>query len=783
MKIYLLCNGKPYGPYTRQAVENFLVEKRISSDGLACGVGQAQWIALADLLGSLPSTNTFQVNESKETVEEDEGGAVDTIDRRDAFEEDEKQEDTPTKELLEESETIGSHDDLDELDCSETAEKIKVLVSNGEMDFALDLLRGLGEEKTDICVFLLESIGVTYEGELESPDWMDYGENSKMAFLYVMLGMVYNDPRMAHLHNKITKIDLSYSDITDLPKELCQLDCVEELSLQENKLTNLPVEFGGMRKLIKVNFSGNQFKKIPPSLAEAKNLEELDLSGNQFKKKYQIWEDLKDLAQLKGLNLSANSLSPPIEDLSSLSCLESLNLSSIPFKNDKLGPMIKPLGTLPALSNLDLSDCKISKIPDEMLGLEKLKSIDLSRNKLKKVPTKLNQLPELESLQFFGNPVFEDTASEYHDDFPLFDVEEKDEEEREFSDWVEPSPIELTGRARELLNEFEEGFNSDRIEMLDERINSIINEEIPELLLELVRGCRLDGNGYFWTGCHFPFPSWIDSIITSDKIEGDPSEKWKGTPWSEEARSEAALPFYAMIRLMVHLPQDERVHPSLLIKNIKRLCLTLPERIPAEIGYFSELEELVLSRNELLFLPSKIGDLKNLRVLSLDNNKLTELPPALANLSKLRHLGLSNNSIDELPKWIAELSELRILDLSLNRVKELPASIGELTRLQFLGLKSNKLTRLPPEIGQLKNLMHLWLGSNSIEVLPDELYQIESLLAMGLGGNPCIPTNYKWLRGVNLSHRPDKINLMALKADNPKDAKWVLQNVLSWSGS
>jgi hypothetical protein len=355
----------------------------------------------------------------------------------------------------------------------------------------------------------------------------------------------------------------------------------------------------------------------------------------------------------------------------------------------------------------------------------------------------------------------------------------------DLSEWKEPEPFELEGQARKVLNDFHEAFEYGEMEGIGEAIDAMIDLDQPELLSESVRGCVLDDDGHLLTGCHFPFPDWIDSIVTSNGVEENPSEIWKGTPWSSynDNRTDAAFPHYAMIRLMAHLPQDDRIHPSLLIKNVKRLHLVLPKRVPSEIGCFSELLELVVARNDLVFLPAKIGDLKNLRVLSLEKNELTELPPALAKLDKLCHLGLSDNSICELPGWIGELRELRILDLARNRIKEVPSSIGELANLQFLGLKSNKLTALPSEIGKLRRLMHLWLGDNSIEAFPEELYQVDSLLAMGLVDNPCIPTDNKWIRGVNLSHRPDKINLMALNANGPEDAKWILNNVLSWNGS
>jgi Leucine-rich repeat (LRR) protein len=788
MKIYLSRNGEVHGPYARQDVERFVEEKRVSSDDLACGVGQDQWVSLRELLGwlTLPDDlkgDDFEVPEPEELPDEDTDDEDDEEEVLDEGEDDQEEVlDEPFDDDGEEPEERSDPEDLLQLDVSETVEKLKDLVKGEKVEFALDLLRGLGDEKSEVCLGLLVGVGENHESGLESPEWIGW-ENARMAFLHAVFGMVYQDPRLDGLRKEITKINLPYAELSQLPPEICGLENVEELSLEGNKLKDLPPGLGSMSKLTTVNLSDNQLKKVPSALAELKNLQELDLSGNKFKKKSEIWEDLKELAGLKQLNLGGNSIGPPPEDLSVLSSLETLNLSGVSLKNEKLAQMIKSLGTLPALSSLDLSSCKISEVPDEILDLKGLKSIDLSNNKLEEVPTKLNQLPGLDSLLLRGNPVVAEGAKEHHEEFPGFDEEERDWPDLDFSEWEQPGPVDLKDRARELLNDFEEAFEYGEVERFDEAIEAMIYHGEPELLIESVRGCSLDDDGYLLTGCHFPFPDWIDSIVTSDSVEENPSEIWKGTPWSHDNRSGAAFPYYAMIRLMGHLPQDERVHPSLLIENVKRLYLVLPERMPSEIGRFSELEELVVARNGLVFLPGKIGDLKNLRVLSLNDNNLTELPPALAHLDKLRHLGLSDNSISELPDWIGGLRELRILDLACNRIRELPSAIGELANLQFLGLRSNKLTALPPEIGKLENLMHLWLGDNAVEALPDELYQVGSLLAMGLVDNPCIPTDNKWLRGVNLSHRPDKINLMAMNADDPEDAKWILNNVLSWNGS
>ena len=446
--------------------------------------------------------------------------------------------------------------------------------------------------------------------------------------------------------------------------------------------------------------------------------------------------------------------------------------------------MLEGLASLPQLSELDISSCEISKIPDEISALENLKSINLSYNKFKEFPLKLNKLNRLESFSLDGNPVLVGRENEQHEDFPLFEEEDGIGSLPDIPEWEDPERTELFGRSHELLNEFEESFEYGGVNRIDVAIDNILEHDDSTLLSELVRGCTLNVDGYFMTGSHFPFPSWIESVFVPNYIEENPSENWKESPFSsDDDRMDAALPDYALLRILPYLPQDDRIHPSLLIKNVKRLFLVLPERIPSEIGCYSELEELTLPRNGLVFIPSKIGDLTKLRSLSVNNNQLTELPPTMAKLKELRHLALNENSINELPDWIGELNELRILDLACNKINEIPSSIDGLTNLKFLGLRDNKLTALPSNIGKLKNLMHLWLGGNRIESLPEELYEIGSLLAMGLVGNSCIPTNNKWLHGVKVSHRPEKINIMAMKSENQKEAQWVLNNTLSWNGS
>jgi len=763
VNLYLSRKGSRYGPYTPETIKEFLDQGTVSLQDLGYDSNAQEWIPLEELIES-------GFLEGKEAPDENPNDSTN------------EEEDTGIK--VEQDISPYEEDDFPQMDAAETAEKIQDLVKNDQVEFALELIREL-EDGKEVCVHLLKGASVCpHRDELKKPEWAGW-EDENNVFFYSLLGIVYDekDSPTSCLVEGVKRINLGYSALSKIPSEIFDILNAEELSIENNRFKKLGPEIGRLKNLRKINLSWNKLKAIPEGLQKLENLQELDLSSNKLKKKSKAWRAILGLKGLKSLNLTSNSLGNPPEDLSGLSRLESLDLSDVALNNDDFKPLLKALSTLPSLTSLTLTSCKISELPDEIVGLSSLRTLNLGENKIEEFPLKLKELPALDNLLLWSNPITEERPSEHHEDFPSFDDEERSWDHPDFSDWKAPPETELDDVSRELLKDFE-GCDRGDVENLDRLVDSIIDHEDSNLLVELARGCRLTEEGYLITGRHFPFPKWLDCMITTDDAEDAPDERWKGGPWSPyDERSEAGFSNYGLLRLMAFFPQDDRIHPSLRIKNVRRLYLVLPSRMPFEISFFHEIEELTASRCDLAFLPSCLGQLKKLRELSLDNNNLTELPGSICDLHEMRHLGLSDNSIDYLPEFIGKLKNLRILDVARNRIRELPGSIGDLAKLQFLGLRSNRLHSLPPEIGNLRNLMHLWLGDNRIKELPNQLYLLKSLLALGLVDNPCIVTDHGWLRGVQVTHRPDRIVQMALNAENPEGAEWVLKNVLSWNGS
>ena len=130
------------------------------------------------------------------------------------------------------------------------------------------------------------------------------------------------------------------------------------------------------------------------------------------------------------------------------------------------------------------------------------------------------------------------------------------------------------------------------------------------------------------------------------------------------------------------------------------------------IGYFKNLQYLVLTYNQLTSLPSSIGSLTNLIYLPLDYNQLTDLPSSIESLTNLRSLSLSVNQFTSLPSSIGSLTNLQTLYVGNNQLTSLPSSIESLTNLQDLYLYNNQLTSLPSSIGSLTNLQNLDLYNN-----------------------------------------------------------------------
>ena len=193
----------------------------------------------------------------------------------------------------------------------------------------------------------------------------------------------------------------------------------------------------------------------------------------------------------------------------------------------------------------------------------------------------------------------------------------------------------------------------------------------------------------------------------------------------------------------------EKIYILKSLKPYKTILNSLPENI----GNLPNLQDLLLSYNNITSLPKSIGNLSSLTRLYLDDNKLTSLPESIGNLTNLKRFALCCNDLTSLPESIGKLTNLLAFHLGNNKLVSLPESIGNLSKLKMLILRSNQLRSLPESIGNLSNLQELYLRYNQINILPKSVENLSRIQAIEIDKKVKIPFKFKFKKWNKIDQR------------------------------
>jgi internalin A len=142
---------------------------------------------------------------------------------------------------------------------------------------------------------------------------------------------------------QLTTLDLSRNDFDEIPTFLPQLKNLIDLDLSHNELTDIS-RVAGLTQLTRLDLSENTELEVTDSLSSLVNLLVL------------------------GLSYTAADFSP----LSKLTKLTELSLRGIEELDDEAAADLEPLFGLPNLVGLDLRECPIIDLPNELLKMTQL---------------------------------------------------------------------------------------------------------------------------------------------------------------------------------------------------------------------------------------------------------------------------------------------------------------------------------------------------------------------------------------------------------------------------
>jgi Leucine-rich repeat (LRR) protein len=138
--------------------------------------------------------------------------------------------------------------------------------------------------------------------------------------------------------------------------------------------------------------------KITPKLLEVFNMEKLDLSFKKPELPYtSYWHEIKTfpralcmLDKLTEINMSNNNIEKIPKEFGQL-----INLVSLYLDKNKIRQISEEIGNLSKLENLDLSDNYLVTLPKEIINLSKLRVLNLSGNPFWHIPDEIFEMDHL----------------------------------------------------------------------------------------------------------------------------------------------------------------------------------------------------------------------------------------------------------------------------------------------------------------------------------------------------------------------------------------------------
>uniref|UniRef100_A0A4W4EI33 Gelsolin-like domain-containing protein n=1 Tax=Electrophorus electricus TaxID=8005 RepID=A0A4W4EI33_ELEEL len=222
----------------------------------------------------------------------------------------------------------------------------------------------------------------------------------------------------------LSVLDLSFNQLTEIPRDLENSRNMLVLNLSHNSIDNIPNQlFINLTDLLYLDLSDNKLDSLPPQMRRLVHLQTLILNNNPLmhaqlrqlpamvalqtlhlrntqRTQSNMPTSLEGLTSLADVDLSCNDLTRVPECLYSLASLKRLNLS-----NNQITEMSLCIDQWTQLETLNLSRNMLNSLPSAICKLSKLKKLYLNSNKLDfdGVPSGVGKLSSLEEFMAANN--------------------------------------------------------------------------------------------------------------------------------------------------------------------------------------------------------------------------------------------------------------------------------------------------------------------------------------------------------------------------------------------
>ncbi|KAI8060952.1 hypothetical protein BC940DRAFT_337222 [Gongronella butleri] len=563
---------------------------------------------------------------------------------------------------------------------------------------------------------------------------------------------VYNNrldslPQLFSTFEHLTALYISNNSFTSFPEVICQITSLECLDISFNKIGRFSDDIGQLINLETLSATANRIGgPLPPSFAKLQQLRELDVRQNAITD----LDVLCHLPKLELLSVDYNSINIANYDFLHLRRLKMYKNQLTQFALYRSPPSVPS-----RLTELNLSNCKLSSLPDDLfVHSVLLEHLVLDSNTLIQIPKSIGALSKLVSLSVQNNaleslPV---EIAKLHE-LKVLDTQKNNLKTLPKEIWLCPS-LQLLNCSSNLLESFPVAYSVPGVALHlpltpqgEAVVSSVMNtnEQLPLGINNAGQGIIPVANGHFNppqpptlpTLQSPPPPLAHHHLVASKSLQHQAHIGSAGSLQHPHALT--SLPQHAsMDDLAAHASSSSSVSSASSPggSTLSPASSGAPGSAAATsaVPPASSTQPLVPPLTPLggdhaapnFNPPSFFASPRNhppplslsLRYLYLGDNRLTDedIWSPIALFLELRTLNLSFNDLYEIPPDGLCHQHLYELYLSGNQLTSLPADdIEKLSYLRVLAVNGNKLQTLPAEIGKLRKLLVLDVSNNLLK--------------------------------------------------------------------
>ncbi|KAI8972677.1 hypothetical protein BDB01DRAFT_809559 [Pilobolus umbonatus] len=444
----------------------------------------------------------------------------------------------------------------------------------------------------------------------------------------------------------LTTLDISNNFFTKFPMVICEITSLTYLDISFNKINLFPEEISQLTNLVSLFAIANRITGgLPPGFMRLTKLHELDIRQNLITD----LDVVSHLTQLEILLVDYNSTSIVNFEISNLKQLKMYKNHLTQFN------LFSGIGYNKTLTELSLSNCKLSSLPDNLFHTTRaLEILLLDSNTLNSLPSSIGSLRRLVVLSIQNNNI---------DTLPaeigkLGELKVLDAQKNNLKSL--PKEIWLCGSLQKLncSSNLLEGFP----EPYSGQVAPTIEHASVNDTTELGAVCIDDDDGVG------SIMNSLPSLNAGQGMVNRLEETLSSSPPPQQIQMPPPPNFNPPSFFA-----SPRNHPPPLSLTLRFLLLgdnRLTDDIWSPISLFLELRTLNLSFNDLYEIPPEGLCHQHLYELYLSGNKLTSLPADdIKNLQFMRVLAVNGNKLQTLPAEIGKLRKLLVLDVGNNVLK------------------------------------------------------------------------------------------------------------------